>query len=489
MRRGIVGSLIGVGAALALGALMVPLRSHLSIATTGLVLIVPVVAGVVVGGYRAGLVSVAAGFLVYDFAFIPPYYTLTVGAAQNWVVLGVYVVVMVLVAQVVAHLEGARAEAQRRDAEARRVFELSEMLVGDRPIGELLATIVDAVKSVFGVKAVALLLPIGGRLTTLAAAGEPIPESELRRLDPDSHTPVRVGTTPGSPDELRAVALSASQRPVGLLALRGIHASATDQALLGTFANHAALAIERAQLRQQALRSEVLEATEQLRQALIGAVSHDLRTPLATMKVASSTLLDPEASLTADDTAELHRLIDVQTDRLTRLVTSLLDMSRYQAGVLQLDQAPWTVPELVEEAVSALKPTLGERTITTAFPADLPPVAVDHLLIAQVLVNLIDNAHRHAPPCTPITVSAERSNGRVEVAVADRGPGVAPSEHESIFDSFVHFDTGGRAGLGLAIAKAFVEAHGQRIWVDQIDASPGARFVFTLPVDGQDSGG
>jgi two-component system sensor histidine kinase KdpD len=483
--------------ALALGALMVPVRSHLSIATTGLVLVVPVVAGVVVGGYRAGLVSVTAGFLIYDYAFIPPYYTLSVGAAQNWVALAVYVVVMLLVAQVVAHLERARAEAQRRDTEARRVFELSELLVGDRPIGELLDTIVDAVWGIFEMAAVALLLPIGGRLTTLAAAGDPIPESELRMLDPDSRTPVRVGTTSGAPDKLRAVALSASGRPIGILAIRGMPASGTDRALLRTFANHAALAIERAQLRQQALRSEVLEETDRLRQALIGAVSHDLRTPLATMKVASSTLLDPEASLSPDDTAELHRLIDVQTDRLSRLVTSLLDMSRYQAGALQLDQAPWTVPELVDEAVLALKPTLGERKVEMALPADLPPVSVDHVLIAQVLVNLIDNAHRHAPPSTPITVSAERSDGRVAVAVSDRGPGVAAAEREAIFDSFVRFDTGGRAGLGLAIAKTFVEAHGQHIWVDDpapTTAGPdgpsspgGARFVFTLPVAGETS--
>jgi two-component system sensor histidine kinase KdpD len=484
VRRGIVGSLIGVGLALALGGLMVPLRSHLSIATAGLVLIVPVVAGVVAGGYRAGLVSVAAGFLVYDFAFIRPYYTLTVGSGENWVVLGVYVVVMVLVARVVAHLERARTEAQRRDAEARRVFELSELLVGDRPIGELLATIVDAVQVVFGVTAVALLLPIGGRLTTLAAAGEVIPESELRRLDPDSRTPVRVGTTQGSPDQLRAVALTASQRPVGILAMRGLPVSGAELSLLGTFANHAALAIERAQLRQQALRSQVLEETEELRRSLIGAVSHDLRSPLATMKVASSTLLDPEASLAPEDTAELHRLLDVQTDRLTRLVTSLLDMKRYQAGVLQVDQATWTVPELVDEAVSALAPMLGERTIQQIIPADLPPVAVDHLLIAQVLVNLIDNAHRHAPPCSPITVSATRSGDRVTVGVSDQGPGVAASEREVIFDNFVRFDTGGRSGLGLAIAKTFVAAHGQRIWVDETGPSPGARFLFTLPVAG-----
>src|ERR1700726_2236238 len=120
MRKALVGSIVGVLTAVGLGAAMVPLRAHLSIATAGLVLVVPVVAGVIVGGLRAGVTSVAAGFLVYDFAFIPPYYSLTVGSAQNWVALGVYVVVMLLVAQVVAHLEAARADAQKKAAETRR---------------------------------------------------------------------------------------------------------------------------------------------------------------------------------------------------------------------------------------------------------------------------------------------------------------------------------------------------------------------------------
>ena len=174
---------------------MLPLRSHLSVATAALVLVVPVVAGVVVGGLGAGVASVAAGFLVYDFVFIPPYYTLTVGAAQNWVALGVYVVVMLLVAQVVAHLESARREAQQRAAETQRLFELSELLVKDRSVEDLLETIVTAVRTVFDVPGVALLLPVDGRLAIAASAGETIAPEELHQLDPESGIPVSVGTS------------------------------------------------------------------------------------------------------------------------------------------------------------------------------------------------------------------------------------------------------------------------------------------------------
>jgi two-component system sensor histidine kinase KdpD len=479
MSRGLIGSAVGVASALVLAAAMIPVRSHLSIATTGLVLVLPVVAGVIVGGYRGGVASVAVGFLVYDFIFIPPYYTLTVGAAQNWVALGVYVVVMLLVAQVVARLQSARSEAQRRALESQRLFDLSELLVEERSVGELLERIVNAVKSAFDVAGVAVLLPTDGQLEVVASAGQLLSVEELHQLQPESRVPVHLGTAPGGPGELRAVALSAAGRPVGILALKGRPASDADRDLLRTFANHAAMALERVQLREQALRSELLVAIDQVRRDLIGAVSHDLRTPLATMKVASSTLLDPDVRLSEADVQELHGLLDLQTDRLTRLVTSLLDMTRYQAGVLTLERNPSSLLDLIGDAVAGLRPALGDRRVDIEVPDGIPQVDVDPLLIGQVLVNLLDNADRHAPPMTPISVTASSEGGRVCVGVADSGPGVPRAEREAVFGSFVRFDTGGRSGLGLAIAKTFLEAHGERIWVEG-PPEGGARFVFTL---------
>ena len=481
MRKAWSGSIVGVLAALGLGAALVPVRSHLSVATVGLVLVVPVVSGVVVGGLVAGVASVAAGFLVYDFLFIPPYYTLSVGSAQNWVGLAVYVVVMLLVAQVVARFDSARSEAQRRATEALRLYELSELLVKDRSIDDLLDTIVTTVQTVFDVPGVALLLPDAHGLTIAASAGESISADQLHQLDPTSSIPVSTGITGPTLDRLQAVALSASGRPVGILALNGLPASSNDRTLLRTFANHAALAVERAQLREQALHAELLQAVDRLRRALLGAVSHDLRTPLASMKVASSTLLDSSLSLSDADTAELHGLIDVQTDRLTRLVTSLLDMTRFQAGVLQVQREPCAVLDLVGEAVAAVRSALGHRRVDVHLPDFLPAVDVDHVLVGQVIANLLENADRHAPPDTAVTIAAEICGDQVAVMVSDDGPGVPADERETVFDSFVHFDTGGRSGLGLAIAKTFVEAHGGHIWVDN-GPGGGARFAFTLPL-------
>jgi len=475
-----VGLITGVVTAVGLGAVMVAFRSHLSIASVALVLVIPVVAGVAAGGFRAGAASVVVGFLVYDFLFIPPYYRLTVSTGQNWVVLGVYVVVMLLVARVVAGLDSARSEAQRRADETRRLFELSELLVEDRSVDELLETIVGAVATVFEVPAVALLVPEDDRLEIAASAGEELSRDQLKRLDPYSGVPVSLGTGPGAPHEVRTVALSAAGRPVGILAMRGAPASEADRALLRTFANHAALALERAQLREQAVRSELLEEVDRLRHALMGAVSHDLRTPLATMKVASSTLLSPPAPLSDSDAHELYRLIDVETDRLTRLVTNLLDLTRLDAGALQIRRGPQSIRALVADAVAALRSTLNGRAVRMDLADGLPPVDVDELLIGQVLANLLDNADRHSPPDTQITVTGELRDNRIAVSVADRGPGVPVAERQAVFDRFVRFDTGGRSGLGLSIAKTFVEAHHEQIWVEDVPGG-GARFVFTLP--------
>ena len=288
-----------------------------------------------------------------------------------------------------------------------------------------------------------------------------------------------MSTALGSSSELRTVSLAASGRPLGVLVLRGARFSDEDREMLITFANDAAIAMERAQLREQALRTTLLEEVDRLRHALMGAVSHDLRTPLATIKVASSTLVSHAPQLTVEHAHELHELIEIESDRLTRLVSNLLDMTRIEAGVLTVHRTTSDVRTLIEEAVSALGPGLRRDQLTIDAPLGLPRVNIDQLLIIQVLVNLIDNALRHSPEDGRITVSARHDGPRVTVSVDDEGPGVAAVDRRTIFDRFVQFDTGGRAGLGLSIAKTFIEAQHEQIWCTESPAG-GARFMFSL---------
>lgn len=475
-----MGSLCGLAALAAVSAVLLPLRSSLNIATVALILVVPVVLGVVIGGVRAGIVSVAAGFLTFDFVFIPPYYTLAVGAGQNWAALAVYAVVMLLVAQVVSRLQDARARERRRADQARRLLEFSDLLLTDRPSGDLLQVVADAARRLFGVEGTALLLPRGDGLEVAAEAGDPLSASELRELQPESGVPVATGVSRRHPaGTVQAISLTAAGRPVGILAVRGL-AEGTYDDLFRTFVNNAALAIEREELRDQALKSQLLEQGDLLRRALLGAVSHDLRTPLATMKVASTSLIDSEAELAPEERRELYGLINSQTDRLDRLVSGLLDMNRYHSGALDLHVVAAPVGELIEDALSALRPFASGRAVEVNVAAEIPAVSADRVLITQVLVNLLDNADRHAPPSSPLTVEASvGGRGRVRISVTDQGPGVPEAEHEAVFESFFRSDSGGRAGLGLWISRTFVEAHGERIWVDD-QPGGGASFRFTL---------
>ena len=470
-----------MASAFALGGVLVPFRTDIGSSTAALVLVIPVVVGAVIGGFPAGASSLVAGFLIYDFGFVPPYNTLSVGTTQNWTALVVYVVVMALVARVVDILDTTRIAARRGEEVMRRVSEVSELLVGDQPVEELLRNIVATAQTVFGVPGVSLLELEDGHLVVVATAGEPLTPEELHQLDPHSGQPIRVGTSPGATTELRTIALSPSGRPVGILAMRGLPILETDRAVLSTFANDAALALERAQLREQAVRSKLLEEADRFRRGLLGAVSHDLRTPLATIKVASSTLSARGELISATDRQLLHQLIEIESDRLTRLVTNLLDMTRIEAGVLTLSRSTVAVNELVNESLAAMGATLQDNSVEVNISDELPDVDIDRVLMGQVLVNLLDNAARHAPANSVITVTGEQRGSQVVISVADQGPGVPVGDRETIFDRFTQISTGGRAGLGLTIAKTFVEAHGEHVWYEESPGG-GATFVVSLPV-------
>lgn len=482
-KEAIVGSLIAIALVALLGAVMFPLRSHMSVATSALVLVVPVVIGVATGGFVAGIVAIGIGFLAYDLVFVPPYYTLTAGAPQDWTALGVDVVVMLVTGRVVHQVGAARAEAQRRAMEVRRLFDVSELVVRDSTMPQLFDTIVNSVLRAFDVKGAALLVPVDGRLEIVASAGDPLTARERFQLSADAGVPVSLETGMVQHSEIRAVALAISGRGIGLLALRDPLAASRDHDLLQAFANHLALALERAQLREQGLRAQLLEEIDRLRRSLLGAVSHDLRTPLATIKVSTSTLLNRSANLSQTDRDELLGLVDVQADRLNRLVANLLDMTRIDSGALDLRRQPVSLPELVDEARGVLGSSANSGRVKWQGPPDLPLADVDRVLICQVLANLIDNATRYSPEEASVELTARPTkDGWIEVEVSDRGPGVAAEERTSIFQMFNKRQAGGRGGLGLAIAKAFVEVHGGQIWVESGDSAEGARFLFSLPV-------
>jgi two-component system sensor histidine kinase KdpD len=248
---------------------------------------------------------------------------------------------------------------------------------------------------------------------------------------------------------------------------------------------------EKAELREREL--QVLKELDRLRSELMSNVSHELRTPLASIKGFTSTLLRTDVKWSEAEQKEYLSIINQETDRLTRLINDLLDISRIDAGALRLSRHAYHVRQIVESIAGRLAALTSNHQLTISIPDDLPTVFVDEMRIGQVLTNLVDNAAKFAPKGTEITIEAKPSGKQVMMSVIDRGPGIPPEVIGKLFDRFYQaqriVDGEKRGtGLGLSICKGIIEAHGGRIWVES-KLGEGATFSFTLPVQEEETGG
>jgi two-component system sensor histidine kinase KdpD len=250
------------------------------------------------------------------------------------------------------------------------------------------------------------------------------------------------------------------------------------------FASQAAVAIERAQLAAEARRAQVLQETERLQSALLNSISHDLRTPLAAVTGALSTLVENGNALDEATRRELLETAREAAQRLNRLVGDLLDMTRLQGGALRLRRAPADIQDLIGTSLSQLGDAVTGRKIEVDVAPNIPLVSVDFALITRVLANIVENAIKYSPPEAPITIRARAVGGNLEIMVADRGPGVLESDLVQMTGKFRRGRSGANngTGLGLAICRGFVEAHGGRVTVENRPGG-GLNVFFTLPLD------
>jgi two-component system sensor histidine kinase KdpD len=252
--------------------------------------------------------------------------------------------------------------------------------------------------------------------------------------------------------------------------------------LLESFAHQIGLTLEVDRLQENAKQAQLDIEKERLRSSLLSSVSHDLRTPLAAIIGSASSLLQHSGTLHDKEARELLENIQSEGERLSRLVHNLIETTRLESGNVRLRKEAYSLEELVGAALDRLDKLLSGRKVTANLPEDLPLVPLDSVLMEQVFINLLENAARHTPPGSPIEVSARRQSGAVLVQVADRGPGLSPDELERVFEKFYHAKSASAgAGLGLAICRAVVDAHGGRIWAEN-RAVGGTAFCFTLPV-------
>jgi two-component system sensor histidine kinase KdpD len=284
-----------------------------------------------------------------------------------------------------------------------------------------------------------------------------------------------------SVDRDRGIAIAPVRLGVRSLGSTALLGALPSHQTLRAIGNLAAIAIERARAFDEASRSESARQSEALKTAMLDSLAHDIKTPLTSIKAAVTSLLGRAET----DERELLTIIDEEADRLNRLAAEVVAMARVEAGKLHLEKRPVGAAEIVSSALSAL-PADG-RIVTVHVPATLPLVDADAEFAAQVVKQLVENALKYSPAESPVAVSAERRDGRIAIAVADSGPGIEENERARIFDKFFRgrrhrFDTKG-TGMGLAIAKGIVEAHGGRIWVES-EPGQGSVFYFALPAIG-----
>lgn len=463
-RRRLAGLLTGAVLLLAATLALTALRDHgVALASDVAIYLLIVVITSLVGGFYPALLAAIAGSLLLNYYFVPPLHAFSIAHGENIVALSIFLLVAVLVSQVVDTSARRSLQAARSSAEAETLSTLAgSLLRGEQALPALL----QRVQETFGMRSVSLLQRVG--------PGLPVSGADWRVL----------ATVGGDPPQRPSDGECTTEiDDAQLLVLRGHPLPAEDQRLLAAFATQVAVAYRQRELAEAARAVEPLAESERARTALLNSVSHDLRTPIASAKTAVSSLRADDVSWSDEDRRELLTTADTSLDRLTDLVTNLLDLSRLQAGVLPVAASAVGIDDVLARALDYATPK-GTR-LDIDVPVDLPDVLADAGLLERVIANLVQNALRYAPPGSCVRISASAHAGHVELRIVDRGPGIAPADAEAVFAAFQRRDdstlSAAGVGLGLAIARGFAEAMGGSVTAEETPGG-GATLVVRLAV-------
>jgi two-component system sensor histidine kinase KdpD len=438
-------------------------QADISLPSDILAFLILTVAVALVGGLWPALLAAVGSFLLLNYSFTPPLHRFTVAERENLFALLAFVLVAVAVSTVVDLAARRTREAARASAEAQTLSTLAgSVLHGDRPLPALL----ERVRESFGLTNVTLLQ----RRTHEDAESGPGAGTGAWRIA------ASVGGQPCT-----SPADGETEVPIDddlSLVLRGPTLAAADRRLIEAFAAHAAIALRQQRLSEQAAAAGSLAEVDKLRTALLSAVSHDLRTPLAAAKAAVGSLRSDDVEFSADDRSELLAAAEESLDRLNRLVENLLDMSRLQAGALGMRPQPIDVGEAIPRSVD----DLGDAAagVRVRVPDELPEVYADPALLERILVNVLANALRYSPPGHPPLISVSEHAGLVEVRVVDHGPGIPAADRDRVFQPFQRLgdrDNTTGVGLGLALSRGLAEAMGGSL---EPENTPGGGLTMTL---------
>lgn len=458
-RRRQQGLLLAVVLPPVLTLALVPFRGGVNLVSDMLLFLMMTVVVALVGGLMPALVAAVLCSGLLNFFFTPPYYTLSIRDANNALALFVFIVVAMLVSSTVDAAARRTRQAARAAAESRILAGLAgTVLGGDGALQEML----ERTRETFTLSSVTLFEKTDDGWDPIASAGPPCAEPG----DAETEVPAGEGR---------------------LLALCGGLLEAEDQRLIGAFAAQVGLVRDRIRLASEAAEAAPLAAADRMRTALLAAVGHDLRTPLAAAKASISSLLSSDVHLADEDRQELLVTADESLDRLTGLVENLLDMSRLQAGALSLHMEPVRLDEVVARALDDLG--ADGRPVLVDLPEDLPRVYADTGLLERVLANLVANAQRFSPSALPPLITASKLGDRIEVRVVDRGPGLPEADRDRVFLPFQRLgdtDNTTGVGLGLALSRGLTEAmHGTL----EPEETPGGGLTMVVALEAASGAG
>lgn len=483
-----------VGIALVATALALALDPLLSITNLAMVYVLSsAIAGLRLGRGPAAL-SAVLGIVCLNFFFIPPRFSFEVAEPQYVVTFVVMLVVALTIATLMANVRQQTRVAGARERRTAMLYAMSRELAAERTLAAMRAIAVRHVAETFASQVVLLLPDEAGRLSPSEAKDDAKvgfdADASVAQWVFDHGRAAGLGTDALPGHDALYLPLAGTTRSLGVLAVLPANRRRVllpeQRHLLETFAGQVALAFERAQLAEQAATARVAAEKEAFRNTLLASISHDLRTPLAVISGAGSALADESVELDPATRRELAASVAARAEDMARMVDNVLDLLRLESGQAQPRRDWETLDDLVGLARARLGDRLREVRLTVSLPPDLPPVYVDGPLVTQALANLLENVARHAPPGTSATISARAGDGVLHVAVEDDGPGLPPGDPERLFAKFQRgreeSDVPG-AGLGLAICRAVIDAHGGHISAAD-RGGRGARFEFTLPTDG-----
>jgi two-component system sensor histidine kinase KdpD len=429
-----------------------------------------------VWGLRVSVFMSLAAMLAYDYFFLPPVGQFVIASPENWVALVAFLGTSLVASQLATRVRREADTAQRQRREIERLYSFSQQLLVEGNVIQLLNAIPNHIVDVFEVGAASLFL-INKQKFYRSGGGEAHFDEEEMRSAANREEPLIIASR-----NISFVPVRIGVQPLGSLGISGPILTRKTLEALGTLV---AIAAERARAVERLGKAEAAREGEQLRSALLDSITHDLRTPLTSIKASVTSLLS-QSQAPESNRRELLTIIDEEADRLNQLVGDAAEMARLDAGEFELKLERHSIDEIVSAAIEQCRPFLAARPVNIHVDAALPPVRADFSRIKDVLVRLLENANAYSPAGTPITVSAEVSDGSLVTSVADQGPGIEDMEVGLIFDKFYRgkdqrFQVQG-TGMGLPIAKAIVEAHGGSIGVTS-QLGHGSVFYFSLPID------